>query len=98
MLTETRTLVPWTCQRVHCSMASVRTCRVNSLMRPVLSAMGMNSAGGTGPMPGSDQRANASAPTTRSLCVSNCGWNATCSSPFSIAPRNRETSESASGR
>ena len=43
-------------------------------MKPDSSATGMKRAGATSPSPGSRQRSSASAPTTRPLCNSTCGW------------------------
>ena len=56
-------------------------------MRPVSSAIGMKSAGGTMPAPGRFQRTSASTPTTRPVATASSGWKWTTSSSFAIAWR-----------
>ena len=53
------------------------TCRVSGRIRPVCSASGMNSSGGTMPCSGWCQRTSASAPTTAPVGGSTFGWKTT---------------------
>ena len=65
---------PAVCQRTLSSHAVRKIHSPREMIRPVCSATGMNSLGGTLPRTLSVQRASASTPTIRPERRSTCGW------------------------
>ena len=68
---------PSICQRRLCAHASRKIHSPSRTMTPPSSAMGMNSVGDTGPIPGQSQRMSASAPTIRPERSETIGWYTT---------------------
>ena len=65
---------PARCQVSSWAITSASTHSPMATMRPVSSAMGMNTPGGTRPMPGRFQRTSASRPTISPETRLTCGW------------------------
>ena len=74
MFTDMTTGVPASRHATHCLTAVSRTNRVSWRIRPVCSASGTNSSGGTGPQTTWFQRNSASTPWTCPVAGSACGW------------------------
>ena len=76
------------CQVAVWAHACSSTCSPSAAIRPVSSAIGMNSSGGIRPRSGCVQRASASVDTGRPVARSITGWYQTSSSPRSSARRS----------
>ena len=82
---------PASCHCRSCSAAVLSTQPPRAATRPLSSASGMNTAGGTDPSSGSSQRHSASQPTIRPLASSTRGWYSSRSALDSMARRRADS-------
>ena len=73
-LIETGTSQPLSIQSLICRQVSCSTQSPSATMRPVFSAMAMNSSGRRQPCPSSCHRSSASMPTMRRVPLAYLGW------------------------